>query len=66
MDFEEYKLNVSSRFDTLAEEDQQQILELMKTPVGQLVIRVLGKELLDLDMPEPTAPVRRGLAARTI
>jgi len=68
MDFEEYKINVSSRFDALSEEDQQQIIELMGTPIGQLVISVLGSELLDLTPPqeEPTAPVRRGLAARTI
>jgi|TARA_R110001583_G_scaffold92221_1_gene234638 hypothetical protein len=68
MDFEEYKLNVSSRFDLLSDEDQQQIIDLMGTPIGQLVISVLGNELLDLTPPqeEPTAPVRRGLAARTI
>ncbi len=67
MDFEEYKLNVSSRFDLLSDEDQQQIIDLMGTPIGQLVISVLGNELLDLTPPqeEPTAPVRRGLAART-
>jgi hypothetical protein len=68
MDFEEYKINVSSRFDALAEEDQEQIIELMRTPLGQMIISVLGNELLDLSPPqeEPTAPVRRGLAARTI
>ena len=67
MDFEEYKLNVSSRFDLLSDEDQQQIIDLMGTPIGQLVISVLGNELLDLTPPqeEPTTPVRRGLAART-
>jgi hypothetical protein len=69
MDFEEYKLSVSSRFDALSEEDQQQIIELMRTPIGQTIISILGSELLDLGAPEteqPTAPVRRGLAARTI
>jgi hypothetical protein len=68
MDFEEYKLSVSSRFDALAEEDQEQIIELMRTPLGQMIISVLGNELLDLSPPqeEPIAPVRRGLAARTI
>ena len=68
MDFEEYKINVSSRFDALIEEDQQQIIELMRTPLGQIIISVLGNELLDLGVPEtePTAPVRRGLAAPII
>jgi hypothetical protein len=68
MDFEEYKLSVSSRFDALSEEDQEQIIELMRTPLGQMIISVLGNELLDLSPPqeEPTTPVRRGLAARTI
>tara|TARA_R100000541_G_scaffold26800_1_gene36165 strand:- start:4894 stop:5100 length:207 start_codon:yes stop_codon:yes gene_type:complete len=68
MDFEEYKINVSSRFDALAEEDQQQIIELMRTSLGQMIISVLGNELLDLGTPEaePTAPVRRGLAAPII
>ena len=68
MDFEEYKLNVSSRFESLPDEDQQQIIDLMGTPIGQLVISVLGSELLDLTPPqeEPTAPVRRGLAAPII
>lgn len=68
MDFEEYKINVSSRFDALIEEDQQQIIELMRTPLGQIIISVLGNELLDLGVPETesTAPVRRGLAAPII
>ncbi len=69
MDFEEYKLNVSSRFDALSEEDQQQVIELMRTPIGQTIISVLGSELLDFGTPEteqPTAPVRRGLAAPVI
>ena len=41
----------------------------MRTPIGQTIISILGSELLDLGAPEteqPTAPVRRGLAARTI
>jgi hypothetical protein len=68
MDFEEYKNEVSGRFDTLQDEERQQLVELLRSSVGELLISVLGTELLDLGTPEaePTAPVRRGLAARTI
>jgi hypothetical protein len=68
MDFDEYKRIVSERLETLTDKEQNQLAELAQTPVGQLIIRVLGNELLDLGTPEaePTAPVRRGLAARTI
>ena len=69
MDFEEYKNEVSGRFDVLQDEERQQLVDLLSSPVGELLISVLGTELLDLGEPdviEPTAPVRRGLAAPII
>ena len=69
MDFEEYKNEVSGRFDVLQDEERQQLVEILSSPVGELLISVLGTELFDLGEPdviEPTAPVRRGLAAPII
>ena len=69
MDFEEYKTNVSSRFDALVDEEREQVIEFLGSPIGEILISVLGTELLDLGTPdviEPTAPVRRGLAAPVI
>ncbi len=69
MDFEEYKIEVSSRFDALQDEERDQVIEFLRSPVGDIMISVLGTELLDLGTPdviEPTAPVRRGLAAPII
>lgn len=69
MDFEEYKTNVSSRFDALVDEEREQLAEFLRSPVGEIMISVLGNELFDLGEPdviEPTAPVRRGLAAPII
>ena len=66
MDFEEYKTNVSSRFDALVDEEREQVIEFLVSPIGEIMISVLGNELFDLGEPdviEPTAPVRRGLAA---
>jgi|TARA_R110000803_G_scaffold161442_2_gene225141 hypothetical protein len=69
MDFEEYKTNVSSRFDALVDEEREQVIEFLGSPIGEIMISVLGNELFDLGEPdviEPTAPVRRGLAAPII
>jgi len=69
MDFEEYKNEVSSRFDALLDEEREQLADLLRSPIGEILISVLGTELLDLGTPdviEPTAPVRRGLAAPII
>tara|TARA_B100000767_G_C19516971_1_gene430825 strand:- start:433 stop:642 length:210 start_codon:yes stop_codon:yes gene_type:complete len=69
MDFEEYKTNVSSRFDALVDEEREQVIEFLVSPIGEIMISVLGNELFDLGEPdviEPTAPVRRGLAAPII
>ncbi len=69
MDFEEYKIEVSSRFDALQDEERDQVIEFLRSPVGDIMISVLGTELLDLGTPdviEPTVPVRRGLAAPII
>jgi|TARA_R110000744_G_scaffold60617_3_gene125606 hypothetical protein len=64
MEFEEYKMNVGNRFDLLSPEDKQQIIDLVQSPAGQIVVNLLGPELLgDLQPPAP-APRRRGLAAR--
>ena len=52
MDFEEYKTNVSSRFDALVDEEREQVIEFLGSPIGEII--------------EPTAPVRRGLAAPII
>ena len=69
MDFEEYKTDVSSRFDALVDEEREQVIEFLGSPIGEIMISVLGNELFDLGEPdviEPTAPVRRGLAAPII
>jgi hypothetical protein len=69
MDFEEYKNEVSSRFDALVDEEREQVIEFLGSPIGEIMISVLGNELFDLGEPdviEPTAPVRRGLAAPII
>tara|TARA_R110000744_G_scaffold8256_7_gene27680 strand:+ start:248 stop:454 length:207 start_codon:yes stop_codon:yes gene_type:complete len=68
MHFKEYQTHVSDRFDAMSEEDQVQVIELLKTPSGRMVISVLGNELLNTNIIEetPIAPVRRGLAAPLI
>tara|TARA_R100001377_G_scaffold49061_1_gene28395 strand:- start:3696 stop:3890 length:195 start_codon:yes stop_codon:yes gene_type:complete len=64
MEFEDYKMNVGNRFDLLPPEDKQQIIDLIQSPAGQIVVSLLGPELLGELQPPAPAPRRRGLAAR--
>lgn len=57
MNLDEYKLVVKERYEVLPQEEKNLLFEVINTPVGVVLGKVLGPELGDIiSSPEQTEP----------
>jgi hypothetical protein len=56
--FDQYTAEVQSRVATLTDEEKQTLSGLAESPAGDILIKILGEELLSsvADVPAPTQP----------
>ena len=56
--FEQYTTDVQSRVGSLTEEEKQVLSNFGESPAGDILVKILGQELLSAvsDVPKPTQP----------